>query len=260
MLASSTPFGRLTDALAIPSAVVPLHRFSILYVSWRFPPQVSINAAKTAKIAPRRTHLRVEAVVSWEADEKSGTAEHDAALVLAIATDSDREAFAMLFGRFAGRVKGFLIKGGAAPDQAEELAQEVMITVWRRAASFDPTKASVATWIYTIARNRRIDQLRRFQRQEPDPNDPHFHPEPDPGAENQMAEATRDEMVRQAISDLTPDQRQVVELAFYAGLSHSEIAERLDAPLGTVKSRLRLSFNHLRGALGIGFSVELTED
>lgn len=193
-------------------------------------------------------------------EDQSQSADSDEALVTAIAQNGDRTAFAALFGRFAGRVKGFLMKGGAAPDLAEELAQEVMITVWHKSASFDASKASVATWIYTIARNRRIDQIRRVQRQEPDPNDPHFHPDPDPGAENQMAEATRDAIVRQAIADLTPDQREVVELAFYAGLSHSEIAERVGAPLGTVKSRLRLSFTHLRGALGLGFSNELTND
>ena len=181
-------------------------------------------------------------------------------MVLAIATHGDKSAFAALFGRFAGRVKGFLIKSGANPDQAEEVAQEVMVTVWRKAGSFDPTKASVATWIYTIARNRRIDHVRREKRPEPDANDPQFQPDPEPDASHQLSVEERDRRVREALASLTSDQREVVQLAFFLGLSHAEIAERLQTPLGTVKSRLRLSFARLRGELGDEFADELVDD
>ena len=184
----------------------------------------------------------------------------DNALLAAIAARADRDAFAELFRRFAGRIKGFLIRGGLEPELAEETAQEVMVTVWRRATSFDPAKAGAATWIFTIARNRRIDHLRKMSRDEPDPEDPLFAPEPEATPEQEAETATRDAQVRAALSTLTPDKLQVVRLAFFTGLSHGEIAEKLDAPLGTVKSRLRLSFQRLRGELGADFASELIDD
>ena len=184
----------------------------------------------------------------------------DEELLLAIARDADRSAFAALFRRFAGRLKGFLIKGGAQDDVAEEIAQDVMVTVWRKAKSFDPTKAGAATWIFTIARNRRIDHLRRAGRPEPTADDPAFVPEPEPTPERVMEGEDRDKRVRDALARLTKDQREVVQLAFYGGLSHGEIAAHLQAPLGTVKSRLRLSFAHLRGELGTGFVQELVDE
>lgn len=184
----------------------------------------------------------------------------DEALVRAIAGAADRAAFAELFGRYAGRVKGFMIKAGAPPDLAEEVAQEVMVTVWRKAGTFDGERASAATWIYTIARNRRIDLIRRAKRPQPDPDDPTFVPEPEPDPAETMASVDRDTRVRAALEDLSTDQREVIELSFFAGLSHGEIAQEIDAPLGTVKSRLRLAFSKLRGALGEGFSGELRDD
>ena len=184
----------------------------------------------------------------------------DEALIAAIAVSKDRAAFAALFGRYAGRVKGFLIKGGAPGDVAEEVAQEVMVQIWRKADQFDPTRASAATWIYTIARNRRIDLIRRERRPEPDPADPSFQPGPEPDPAAAIVTGTRDARVRAVLAELNEDQRQVVSLSFYAGLSHGEIAERTGLPLGTVKSRMRLALGRLRGALGEAFSTELLDD
>lgn len=206
------------------------------------------------------THQRGRTVVTNGPNMPENTKDEDTSLVLAIASSADKSAFAVLFGRFAGRVKGFLIKSGASPEQAEEVAQEVMVTVWRKAGSFDPAKASVATWIYTIARNRRIDHIRREKRPEPDANDPQFQPDPEPDASHQISAIERDRKVREALTSLTEDQREVVQLAFFSGLSHGEIAEKLQAPLGTVKSRLRLSFARLRGELGDEFADELVDD
>lgn len=172
----------------------------------------------------------------------------------------DRDAFAALFARYAVRVKAFLISGGAAHDQADEAAQEVMITVWRRAELYDPAKAAVSTWIFTVARNRRIDMIRRARRPAPDPEDPLFQPAPEPDPADSAANADRDARVRAAIMGLGDDQREAVRLAFFAGLTQTEIAERLGAPLGTVKSRLRLAFARLRAALGEEFSQELLDD
>lgn len=184
----------------------------------------------------------------------------DEALLADIAGARDRMAFAELFRRYAGRVKAVLIRAGSSPDQAEEAAQEVMVTLWRRAETFDPAKAAARSWIYAIARNRRIDLIRRASRPEPDPEDPLFRPDPEATPEQALAGADRDARVREALSRLSEDQLEVVRLAFFAGLSHSEIAQRLDAPLGTVKSRLRLSFQRLRDELGPEFAGELTED
>jgi RNA polymerase sigma-70 factor (ECF subfamily) len=152
------------------------------------------------------------------------------------------------------------MSGGASHDQADEAAQDVMITVWRRAELYDPAKAAVSTWIFAVARNRRIDMIRRARRATPDPEDPLFQPEPEPDPAASAALADRDARVRLAIAALGPEQREVVRLAFFAGLTQTEIAERSGTPLGTVKSRLRLAFARLRAALGDDFSQELLDD
>jgi RNA polymerase sigma-70 factor, ECF subfamily len=175
-------------------------------------------------------------------------ASSDADLVRAVARQ-DRQAFIELFGRYAGRIKGFAMRGGASALDADEIAQDVMVAVWRRAADFDPARAGVATWIFAIARNRRIDALRRGRRAEPDPRDPLFQPDPEPDGITVVTAAEREARVRAGVAALSPEQRQVLIAAFYEGLSHGDIARRFALPLGTVKSRLRLAFRHLRGAL-----------
>lgn len=181
----------------------------------------------------------------------------DAALLLRIA-ERDRNAFCALFDRYAGKIKAFLIRGGLGAAEADEAAQEVMLAIWRRADSFDPARASAATWIYAIARNRRVDLLRR-RRPEPDPEEPMLQAEPAPDGESLARGAARDTRVRQALLDLPSDQAEAVRLAFYDGLTHGEVAERLGLPLGTVKGRLRLALGRLRRALGDGFQEELED-
>lgn len=190
----------------------------------------------------------------------SGDQRSDEDLLAAIAVHRDRQAFARLFQCYAGRIKAFLMRAGAAGDEAEEAVQEVMVTLWRRAETFDPAKAAARSWIYAIARNKRIDLIRRARRPEPDPEDPMFRPDPEQSAESRLAGAERDARVRAALVALPEDQLAVVRLAFFAGLSHGEIAERLATPLGTVKSRLRLSFRRLRGELGQDFEAELKDE
>lgn len=189
-----------------------------------------------------------------------GTGPADEALLRAIAVAQDRAAFVTLFHRYAGRVKGFLMSNGTDPGLAEEAAQEVMIALWRRAPLYDPEKASAATWIFTIARNKRIDLIRRAQRPAPDGEDPAFQPEPAACGETALARAERDRLVRAAVAALPGEQIDAVRLAFFGGLSHGAVAERLGLPLGTVKSRLRLAFGRLRGALGADFAQELYDD
>ena len=176
--------------------------------------------------------------------------------VEAIALRADRGAFASLFSYFAPRVKGYLMRLGLEPALAEELAQEVMVAVWRKAASYDRRQATVSTWIFRIARNRRIDQFRRDRRTGLDGHDPSLQPEPEL-APDAAAEAAQAELkVRAALNGLPQVQRELVRAAFYEELSHSQIAERTGMPLGTVKSRLRQAFAALRGALGQAWGAD----
>lgn len=169
--------------------------------------------------------------------------------ILAIADNQDRQAFASLFDYFAPRLKGFLMKRGSTAAVAEDLAQEAMLTVWRKASYFDPTRASASTWVFTIVRNLQIDTLRRDKRaaihaaSEPEEKEPQVQPD------EAMALVERQGRVRLALQLLPTDQLDVVKLSFIEGKAHAEIADTLHIPLGTVKSRMRLAMNKLRGIL-----------
>jgi RNA polymerase sigma-70 factor (ECF subfamily) len=163
--------------------------------------------------------------------------------------DGDRAAFALLFQHFAPRLKGFLMRQGVAAPQAEDLAQEAMVSLWRKARLFDPAKASAATWLFTIARNLRIDAIRRERRPDLDPADPMLSPVPERGADDGMIVTEDETRLRAAMACLPPDQARVIELSFFDDKPHSRIAEELAIPLGTVKSRLRLAMVRLRQAL-----------
>ena len=171
------------------------------------------------------------------------------ALVVKVAREADKAAFTELFDHFAPRVKAYLMRLGAQAGQAEDLTQDVMVTVWRKAALFDERQASAATWIFTIARNRRIDAIRRTRRPEIDPNDPLFVPDAEPQPDAVLVTAEREDRLRAAMAKLSDDQRALLVQAFYDGKSHSEIAAATRLPLGTVKSRLRNIFAKLRGLL-----------
>lgn len=166
-----------------------------------------------------------------------------------IATARSRAAFADLFEYFAPRLKSYLIRLGSEASTAEEIMQEVMLNVWRKAEQYDRRQASVSTWIFRIARNRRIDNLRRTNKPELDAEDPMLQP-----AEIEQPDITVNRVqlevkVREVIETLPDEQLVLLKAAFYEGLSHSEIAKTYDLPLGTVKSRIRLAFMRLRGSL-----------
>jgi RNA polymerase sigma-70 factor (ECF subfamily) len=162
----------------------------------------------------------------------------------AVRDDKDRAAFAELFGYFAPRVKSFLMKSGASPDLAEECTQEVMATLWNKAHMFDPTKASVSTWIFTIARNRKIDLLRKQRR--PEPEDLTWGPEAEPDQADALGLQQETQQLGEALAKLPPEQRKLIERAYFGDLSHSEIAAETGLPLGTIKSRIRLALDRLR--------------
>ena len=179
-------------------------------------------------------------------DAESQTPEHWLGLV---AERQDKVAFARVFEHFAPRIKGYMMRLRCSATQAEDLAQEAMVSVWRKSALFEPEKASAATWIFTIARNLRIDQVRRERRPEIDPSDPALLPDPDPAADDVIEGRQQEVRIRRALVGLPPDQARVIELSFFAGKAHSAIADELNIPLGTVKSRLRLAFGRIRDAL-----------
>lgn len=170
------------------------------------------------------------------------------ALLLRVAENRDRAAFALLFSHFAPRVKAYLLRLGASSALAEDLAQEALLNLWRKAHLFDPAKASAATWLFTIARNLRIDAIRREKRPEWEPED--LLPESPAAADTVLAMAAEELRLRAALKHLPPDQIQVIELSFFADKPHSQIAGELGIPLGTVKSRLRLAMARLKRVLG----------
>ena len=170
-------------------------------------------------------------------------------LIEAIASRQDRAAFATLFRHFAPRVKAFIIRGGTDAETAQEVAQEALVMVWRKAASFDRLRASAATWIYTIARNKRIDLLRRSAR----PIDAEdwlvvYAPEGEDADKSVLAGQTYTR-VKELLGGLSEDQLVVIRKAFFEDKTHTVIAEELKLPLGTVKSRIRLALGRLREAL-----------
>ncbi len=164
--------------------------------------------------------------------------------VEAIRDRKDQAAFAEIFGHFAPRVKAFLMKSGTSPELAEECTQEVMTTLWRKAHMFDPAKASVSTWIFTVARNRKIDILRKERR--PEPDDLPWGPEAEPEQEEVMVIQQETRKLGEALADLPDKQKDLIFKAYYGELSHSEIAEQTGLPLGTIKSRIRLALDRLR--------------
>ncbi len=170
----------------------------------------------------------------------------------AVAEVADRPSFAALFRHFAPRIKGFLLRGGTNEALSEEITQETMVALWRRAARFDPARAQVSTWLFTIARNLRIDHHRRSAGSagsaglpgdwdpEQQPADAHLRPD------ELLLAAQRERGVRQALATLPAEQAQVLRLSFFDEHPHARIAQDLGIPLGTVKSRIRLAVAQLR--------------
>lgn len=188
---------------------------------------------------------------SQETSSTLSAADRDrfADLMELVAARQDKAAFSQLFAYYGPRVKSYLLRLGADDGQAEELAQEVMVTVWRKAHLFDRRQASVSTWLFRIARNRRIDAIRRTRKPQLDPNDPLLLPAAAADATEAIEQQDRERVVRDAMQDLPEEQKALLRQAFYDGLSHREIAEQSGTPLGTVKSRMRLAFQKLRGRL-----------
>ncbi len=167
----------------------------------------------------------------------------------AISAERSKAAFAELFDFYAPRIKSYMLRLGASDSEAEELAQDVLVTVWQKAGLYDRKQASVSTWMFRIARNRRIDVQRRQRRPELTADDPMLRPPEIEQPDATLARGQMEGLVRSQLVKLPADQLLLLQAAFYDGLSHSEIARAFNLPLGTVKSRIRLAFLRLRGEL-----------
>ena len=200
------------------------------------------------RAAPAWAASRRTAVVSV-GDKAAPDPAAPSAWIVDIARTRSRDSFALLFEHFAPRVKSYLLRLGARPDQAEELAQEALLTVWRKAAYYDPARAAASTWIFTIARNLRSDAIRRERHPEDLEHEPELLPAAPQSADDAVSAGERVARVRAAIEGLSSEQAEVVRLSYFHDKAHSEISAALGLPLGTVKSRLRLAMTRLRAQL-----------
>lgn len=223
----------------------PIHeaaRIVNMYTQAKPQPQPRASSAQMAYVRPKTTTK--DAVLQKKTDTKHAEwVDH----MIRLRDHKDKAAFADLFHHFAPRVKAFLMKGGASAAMAEDITQEVMATLWTKAHMFDPARASVSTWIFTIARNRKIDVLRKQKR--PEPEDLPWMSDYEPDQEDVFAMAQEAGQLARAVAELPEKQKQLVERAFYGDLSHSEIALETGLPLGTIKSRIRLALDRLRHAM-----------
>ncbi|MGE6784512.1 sigma-70 family RNA polymerase sigma factor [Ensifer adhaerens] len=185
-------------------------------------------------------------MVNSTEEPQAPTADEQVGLMAAVARDRDRRAFAVLFRHFGPRLKSYFMRWTVSSGVADDLVQEAMLNVWRRASYFDPGRAGVATWIFTIARNVRIDYLRRQRDPSALPVDPE---DPPASVEDRLMGAEREARVRDALITLSTDQQTIIRLSYFSEKSQSEIADELQIPLGTVKSRIRLAINRLRALL-----------
>lgn len=167
--------------------------------------------------------------------------------MVAVRDARDKTAFAALFDHFAPRLKGFVMRSGLSAAQAEEIVQDVMLTIWRKSEQFDPHRAQVSAWIYQITRNKQIDLIRKERRPVPEELTQDDQVEPD--ASQMLAVEQEAGQLKKALSRLKPDQRAIIEKAYLGELTHQEISKQTGLPLGTIKSRIRLGLERLRHEL-----------
>ena len=180
-----------------------------------------------------------------EKTEQLYTSFNDSELLLQIGNKNKR-AFEEFFKRYAQKIKFLMLKLGAKNVDAEEISQEVMAILWRKSKLYDPQKSTASSWVYTIARNYRVDLLRKGNRCILDKEDPTFVPEPYLNSVQILIKNERHKRIASVLNQLSPERKQLLISAFFEGLSHAELAKKYKKPLGTIKSRLRLIYESLR--------------
>ncbi len=193
------------------------------------------------------------AKASYQPDTASGNSDGDVDASMhfnrclhRIARDKDKEAFVDIFEYFAPRIKAYYLKGGVSKEQAEELVQETMISIWNKADTFNSNQSKASTWIFTIARNKRIDALRKMKHAIPDPNDPTFIEADTSGPDQYLARQDQAKTVSSILKSLPEKQSALILKSFFEDKSHHDIAHETGIPVGTVKSRIRLALEKLR--------------
>jgi RNA polymerase sigma-70 factor (ECF subfamily) len=180
---------------------------------------------------------------------------HDEAGLVERVAAGDTDALRELYGRFGSILFGMALRVVGDRQAAEECTQDTFVAVWRGARTYDPARASVSTWLVSIARNRAVDLVRRRAARPADPYAEVERADESPDTAETIAAAETSSRVAAALAELPDAQREVIVLAYFHGLSHSEIAERLGLPLGTVKGRARLALDRLRG-LAVTYALE----
>jgi len=163
-----------------------------------------------------------------------------------IGKNQDKSAFSSIFKYFAPRLKSFLVKAGSTDMQAEEVIQEVMIAIWTKANTYDSNKSSVSTWVYTIARNKRIDKIRKEKRHYLSESDEGLEVPVDSTQEKEIFSAQISNSLKGYMSNLPEEQSMLLKLSYFYNKTHADISEELKIPLGTVKSRIRLALAKMR--------------
>lgn len=208
-------------------------------------PYRSYNTAVKVDMEPKVSNIEAQkSTSSKNVSNDGGFNKED--LLVKVAQNSDREAFIQLFEYFAPRIKSFLMKSGVSPEMADELAQETMLTVWNKASSYDRSQANASTWIFTIARNKKIDMFRKIGRPQPDMNDPSMVGDDMPSPSEGIDRDQETQIVAAALEKLPKEQAELVYKSFFEEKTHQVISEETKIPLGTVKSRIRLALERLR--------------
>ena len=207
------------------------------------------NCFETSSLSARLPCINYKQEKTYKVLKPAAKDQELTVLINLIATKKDKIAFSNLFKLVGPRIKGYLMKLGSNDIVAEDLLQEVMLTVWRKSETFDRNKAAVSTWLFTIARNKRIDMLRKEIRPQLDPNDPMLTPNQEEAADKVYGSKQESIKITDAIKMLPDEQSKLIKMTYYEDKSHSIIAEELKMPLGTVKSRIRLASARLKKLL-----------
>ena len=207
------------------------------------------NSFETTSLSARLSCINYKQEKTYKVLKPAAKDQELTTLINLIATRKDKSAFSSLFKLVGPRIKGYLMKLGSNDIVAEDLLQEVMLTVWRKSETFDRNKAAVSTWLFTIARNKRIDMLRKEIRPQLDPNDPMLTPNQEDSADDIYGSKQESIKITDAIKMLPEEQSKLIKMTYYEDKSHSIIAKELIMPLGTVKSRIRLASTRLKKLL-----------